>query len=563
MSSEIDFDLKSDLVIPYERDFFSVKLKSTNFIPVLINPEVIDFKSPVVPFSKYFLDKKIDGWNCFSFPFIVNLNHSDIKELEHIPRHCNKCLSYLDNEFFGGNIPQMCPFCTEYCSVNESYVWFKKECISKPLYIFVLIGSNINQATYEMIENFNERRIVCYVSNGMYVFLNNNKDNKQSHLVTFDSPLPLSIISEGYIKINKFSYENPEKSNFNTIVKDIMEMIPETNDSKHIIIFNSGPHTCIKNTDIIPQKYKKSTTISIFNQIAVRCKCFDSVNTYGGFYYYNYDRIPGIESLETILSTKVQSINQVHYDSDIRLINCDHALVTGLDSIVGSDSAIQITIETNRRIICCNLVIRPRIGYTNLLSETQLAAFILGAKENGLQKIIKSVSPKLNEVYIPYKIKNAFLFDVNFGYSYPVKLIPIVLTIRPYMYQIKPAERVIDQISFQTVSNMSILIILLHTTIIIYVGGDVTNDDWVKYIGSTPESYMLSYKVNDPNIDSPLWAKIRELKKLFNHDIPVVICPSESGTRIQLYNILNVDKSDNRSTLFTKISMIIEQAVKN
>ena len=534
-------------------------------VPTLQKPFYFNSQNPIIPLSKNMIDNGDKSVKELPFPFLCNIFHEKIIRLDSTPSKCPKCGAYLPLTSFPTG-SSFCPFCSpeNMKSTNfiDSFVSFPNN-ISVPKFIFLLVG-NATDYFYDSINSFeyplilltysNEHFIMCHYKNGKFF---------QDHLFESEiSPTSFSIFPNDK-KVPHFPESTLFKAELDKILEELFNILPRNedlaNNPVHIVLFNTTLHSCIHSFNV-PNDL--NVTLSLCSTNAWKCDCNNVCLESGGF-LLPFSQIFNIPHMKQILNSSIRFnknsisfanetnsniVGQsqiVEYNKPALVFPGYYYIQNGLKSVYNSKNPnyIQIIINATEQTYCFSISINSQTGMKSFLYEASLPNMLLAVSsgECSFANILRIYSNSLKEgLLIPHSLRYALLFPK----LTPRRTIHQVLSHRPFVYQILPVLRPVDFVSSSICTNISILVILYENTICVYVGNEVTKATWESVIGVPPSSQMMSFELfdADPSFQSDLWTIIRAIRKMyFPYKIPIIVIPNESGRRVQLMQIMELD----------------------
>lgn len=535
----------NDIVVGAKNDGMSVDIQRETVQP-LTCPYKYEYSTPLMPMSSHFLQNPDSTTKNIKFPFLANIFHQGIEHLDSQPGKCDKCGAY--------KLVGTCPICNpdenriSFCSYDSEE--------NIPIFLIVLIG-NPPDDFYSSLIGFPYP--VVLASYDKHLIFVTKHGEKYTHMHLFDSEIPPNTILEN---INSLIPPFPEakihKSDFNQILEQITTSIPSFDRPVHIVFFSfTLPHTCIDSFNI------PNTTFSVCSSNTLKCNCCDKVYSSGGV-YLPFAHTLNIPYLTNCLSTRLQTHTQLFENNDPFLVLPFHNVIFDYLTCGTSDplTPIQVVIRTSNKLFCFNISLRSQIGFHQFLSNVSFPCFLIAMQTQSptFPEVMQKYSQTIESLSIPYNLKYHLLFpEVLFK-----RTIPNILSNRPFCIQIQPTYRIPEFITSSLLSTVTILIMLYNNTIFIWTGNEVKRDTWQQQFAAQPKPGMVSFELEDPPEDfsSETWNSIRALRALYAPiRIPVVVVPGESGRRVHMIEMMEIDFKNGTNLIYQRYRDIASTTV--
>ena len=524
--------LNNDSLILFEKNNFKYKIKS-NSIEYINFP--LKIENPILPLSNLILENKIEFLNNISFPFLININNNSlIQKINYEPKKCLNCNSFLLNEF------EKCPFCQDSYEIKSSF-FYKNDFKKNPIFLFIIIGNNIS---LNFLKDFKFPFYLCFYDNN-FNFLYQKNNNFQL-MTLIDDFNPNFYLINNLLKIPLINFNN-KLNNIN-----LNELIIKLNNFNfnfnNLILLINITHQCLKT-------FNYSYSISIFFNQIIKCDCNNIINNSGGLYLPYYNEIDLI-NLNHIISTNIQCILFKDFQIQNSLINQNYGIIHKINKMIYFNKPLtfQIQIQTFNKLYFFSFTLKTCKGLKSFLFESNLYNFLISINENDYLNIIKNYNENKENLIIPNNLKT-FLF-------YPLinlnKNISLIYSYKHFIIQIYPTLKIIDFSSEMLFSSDIILLILFNNIIYLFIGGNISRNLWDELIGIQPINISNSFEIFE-NKNSKLWEIINEIKFKFynNNKIPIIIIPSESGKRIDLFYSFEFDIINFENLIYKKFNKLI------
>ncbi|OHT06894.1 hypothetical protein TRFO_24999 [Tritrichomonas foetus] len=559
-------DSDNDVVIDCKISGVTCQI-TNSAVPTLTRPYFFSSPNPILPLSNHFLD---NGNSCIKelpFPILCDIFHQNIHHLENIPAICPNCQAFLPVDSFSEKV-ENCPFCHN-SEIKESFVSFPNSGeikIEQPKFIFLLIG-NATDYFYDSISSFSYPLIFLTYNNDHFIMCQyKNEKFNENHL--FESEIPPNAFCQfpKDKKVPHFQESKMYKADLNKILNELSEFIPKIESPIHIVVFNSVPHTCIESFHF------SNATLSVCSSNSFICKCSESCHNSGGLFLphsqsFNIDNMNHIVSSSIRLGKQLQNSkkDEDKFNNDLALVFPGQFYIqNGLKSVSENPiNPVQIVLQTYQRTYCFTKTFFTKTGLKTFLYESSLPNMLVALSKTSFSfsDILSQYSKSLKDgLIIPHSQKYTLLYPT----ISPRRTIHQVLSMRPFIFQIQPVFRVIDFVSQNICTTISILLVLYENTIYVYVGSEVKKDTWESVIGVPPSSQMISFEIVDvaPTFQSDLWKVIRGIREMYKpYRIPVIVVPNESGRRVQMMKILDVDIVKGSNEVYKRYAEIARNAL--
>lgn len=529
-------------------------------VPVLNKPYFYKSQTPILPLSDHMAEPGNNYLKNLPFTLLCDIFHDKVCHYEGPPALCPKCSAYLPLESFPSGTG-LCPFCNN-SEMPDSFVSFPNK-IKEPQFLFLLIG-NATDYFYNSIKSFPYPLLLMTYNDHFIMCQYKNERFSQIHLL--DSEIPPNSFSKfpADKEIPHFSDSTMYKVDFNQIFNELKIALPNSESELplNIVVFSNVPHTCLEETyDFIP-----NTTLTICSMNTFICNCNKICYKTGGLFLPHTQNFK-IPYLTQIISTTVRHGNAIELEEDRSLSIVFPGIYLVNDKLPSESyskvNPIQIVIEASKRTYCFSTTYYTQTGLKPFLYSASMPNMMISLEEANLNfsEILINYSKSLSDgLLIPNSLKYTLLFPK----LSPRRTMHCILTNRPFVYQIEPVLHPIDFISESICTTISIILILYENTIYVYVGSEVKKDKWKDVIGASPMSHMISFEIVnvDESFQSDLWTLIRAIRAIYYpYIIPVIVVPNESGRRVQLMQILDIDYTNGSNNVYKMYGDIARKAL--
>lgn len=528
-------------------------------VPVLNKPYYFTSPKPILPLSEHMAEPGSNYLKSLPFTLLCDIFHEKVCHYEGPPAVCPKCGAYLPLESFPSGTG-LCPFCNN-LNMPDSFVSFPNN-VEQPKFLFLLIG-NATDYFYDSISSFPYPLILMTYNDHFIMCQYKNERYSQIHLL--ESEIPPNSFSHfpSDKPIPHFEDSTMYKIDFNQVFTELKNALPNSssNSPLNIVVFGNVPHSCLDESfEFIP-----NTTLSICSTNTFICDCCKVCNKTGGL-FLPHTQTFNIQNLTQIISTSIRrGTEPAEEDKPLSLIFPGFFLINNKlpSESLTNINPIQIIIQASQRTYCFSTTYTTQVGLKPFLYSASMPNMLVSLSEANLNfsEILIHYSKSLSDgLLVPNSLKYTLLFPK----IHPSRSLYHVLTNRPFVLQLEPVFHPIDFISESVCTTISIILILYENTIYVYVGSDVKKEKWENVIGASPKSHMISFEIVNvaDTFQSDLWKAIRAIRAIYYpYLIPVIVVPNESGRRVQLMQILDVDYTKGSNNIYKMYGDIARKAI--